>query len=119
MTLLVYSTDALKTCWSQDKCVDVYSTKFYQGNDDSVELNSAATKEASNLLKYVQGTPAIEITNKSDLPQIQLIGDFSGVDDDELAVVLAFEPNNYIFVANTSILDMDLDHGVKISKAYC
>merc|ERR1712035_176790 len=74
--------------------------------------------EASNLLKYVQGTPAIEITNKSDLPQIQLIGDFSGVDDDELAVVLAFEPNNYIFVANTSILDMDLDHGVKISKAY-
>ena len=95
-----------RTCWDGHKCIDVYSTK-YVNNDDQVQLT------------YSDGVPAINYVSES-LPKIQLIGDYSGVGDSELKVVLAWEQEKFNFteLENVDILGMDFNHGVKISKGY-
>ena len=110
LVAILACSSAKETCWPDNKCIEVFSTRFFQEQTSSEFSNG----NAEFAFQYVNGSPAVSVS--SDLPRIQLIGDFSGVENDDLVIRLV----NFVddFKVGKSINALDSENGLKISEPY-
>jgi len=120
LVAILACTSAEKTCWKDNKCVEVFATKFFQESTSSDFSNG----NAEFAFQYMNGSPAVDLSN-DPLPRIQLIGDYSGAGNDDFVVVLAVSNDGFNYVADVqaskSIMDDDgfiMKHGLRITNHY-